>query len=158
MVRVQLLQQLGLLGAFIQEVLKNRHREARKMFRCLPPTWNGSPPGRCQQQFHLLTVAHPMYRAKGTITAGIRKSHALVTHQKLPLSLGPVLVTSQCASQYSLCPFPCRDDSCDGTSCFSVSDDSNWIILMPLNAKFFQTCFCFVCSRLNEKDKAVMWF
>lgn len=148
---------IGFTECFIEHVLKNGHRAARKTFPCLLPTWSGSPPGRYQQQFHLLAVARPVYPAKGTVRVGISKSHALVTHQKPPFSLGPVLVTSQCASQYILCPFPCRDDSCGGTSHFPVSDGSNWIILMPLNAKFFETCFCFVCSRLNEKADAVVF-
>lgn len=87
-VRVQLLQQLGLLGAFIQGVLKKSHRAARKMSPCLLlHTWRGSPPGRCQWHFHLLAVARPMYQAKSTITVDINQHHAVVTHQKLSLSL-----------------------------------------------------------------------
>lgn len=131
----------------MQGVLKTSHKgggNTRPWPFSFLPSWRGSPPGRCHCLFHLLAVAHPMYQS--TTTAYISQRHADVITSEILLSSGLVFADSQCVSQYILCPLPCRDDSCGGTSCFSVSDGSNRIILMSLNANFSQTCFCIVCS------------
>lgn len=75
-----------------------------------------------------------------------RQSSAVVMHQKLlSFSLWVLCLQLLCALHGTFCAHFRAEMTRDRTSCFPVSDESNWIIVMLLNATFSQVGFCFVC-------------
>lgn len=80
-----------------------------------------------------------------TTTAHISQRHAVVIHQRF-FSLRVLYLQILSVFHGTFCAHCLAEMTRGGTSCFSVSDGSNWIISVSLNANFSQTGFCIVCS------------